>query len=345
LSLKFRKIKLIEFIKTWIGIVLGFVFLYLASIDIDLDKFTTSFTILNWFPLLIIIIIRILALVLRGFRWQAVLEHEKKISPFRLFRIASIGEMGNYLLPARFGELMRVFIVSKKENISKSTALGSVFADRFLDFFTVVIVFLILMSFIPLPDDIRQIGWIALVLLVITIIGFVILYNLPKNLFQFKLFSHPDLSEKINQIINRFRHSLKGLKNPQTLLRAVLISLIIWFINIVSFHLVIISLNLELAWYYSGMTIVIIALGMIIPSAPGYVGTYEFFCVFSLSYFSIEKSAALVCALISHGLLYVVILAVGIVCYMVEIVPVNRLKILREIKKQNMPAENFYSKK
>ncbi|MFQ5823658.1 MAG: lysylphosphatidylglycerol synthase transmembrane domain-containing protein [bacterium] len=321
--------------KRWIGIVLGLVFLFLAIRKTDLDKTFSLIKNVSLLPILFIVSLRILALLIRGFRWRTVLEHVKKISPVTVFRISSIGEMGNYLLPARIGELMRIFIISKKENISKSATLASVFVDRFLDLLTVLTLLLLFSIFVSLPKLIKEVSYIALFVFTIMIISCFVLFltkNRINRLIQAILSSYPALSLRLNEFVHRFTFSLNSLRNSYQIIRAIFISFFLWSIHILSFHLVLVALNLELPWYASVITVATIGLGMTIPSTPGFVGTYEFFCVSILTIFSIDKSLALACAIISHGLQYIVIISVGLLCYFWENIQLNKISLIRTKK-------------
>ena len=47
------------------------------------------------------------------------------------------------------------------------------------------------------------------------------------------------------------------------------------------------------------------ALGMVIPSSPGYIGVYEYIVVLALSLFGVEREMALSYGLVLHGVIYV----------------------------------------
>ena len=316
--------KILDKSKLWIGILFGILFLYLALQNTNFEEFLSAIKTIKLIPVFIIILLRIFALLIRGFRWRIILEPVKEISTIKLFRITSIGEMGNYLLPARFGEIMRVFIVANKEKISKSAVFASVVADRIFDFISVIIVFFLISIFVTIPNFSQNLHVLAAIASIILILSFFILFKLPPQL-PFLEFLPENLVKKVNDALQRFRGALSGLNEPCRIIKLLTTSLFIWILNIASFHLVIIALDLSLIWYYSSIVVVIIALGMILPSSPGYVGTYEFFCVASLTFFAIEKNSALACAVISHGLLYIVIIVVGFSCYIFENIPIGRI--------------------
>lgn len=310
-----------NFSKKWIGVVFGIVFLHLAIRNTDLSATFSTIKSVSLVPIVAVIAVKAFALMVRGLRWRIVLEHVKVISSFQLFRVLSIGEMGNYLFPARFGEVIRILIISKKANISKSAILASVFVDRFLDLVTVLMIVFSFSLFIPLPRFIAEARYVAFAVALFFVLGSLALFLLNDRLKSSSRFSSAffaGLMPKLKEAVNRFTLSLRGLRNFSQILRASFISVFLWGLYTLSFHLVILGLDIQVSWYISAITVAIIGLGMIVPSTPGFVGTYEFFCVATLTFFSVEKSMALACAIISHLLQYVVVICIGTVSYFFE---------------------------
>jgi hypothetical protein len=58
---------------------------------------------------------------------------------------------------------------------------------------------------------------------------------------------------------------------------------------------------------------VIIILGITIPTAPGFVGNWHFFCILGLSLFGIPKTDALTYAIVLHFLSIGIIVVLGLI--------------------------------
>ena len=69
--------------------------------------------------------------------------------------------------------------------------------------------------------------------------------------------------------------------------------------------------HLSLAAAYT--VLLITALGITLPTAPGFVGNYHYFCVLGLSLFGIAKVDALTYAILLHGLQFLVIIILGLI--------------------------------
>ncbi len=66
-------------------------------------------------------------------------------------------------------------------------------------------------------------------------------------------------------------------------------------------------MSLTMAVVVLGIT----SLGMAVPSSPGYIGVFEYLTVVALGLFGVPHEQALGYALLSHGLNYVGVLALG----------------------------------
>ena len=60
------------------------------------------------------------------------------------------------------------------------------------------------------------------------------------------------------------------------------------------------------------LIVVIVNIGILIPSAPGYIGAFEFFSISALAIFAVEKSIALSYAIVLHAVLFVPITLIGV---------------------------------
>ena len=75
-----------------------------------------------------------IATLYRGERWYRIL-HLTGIDASRRdsYGLTVVGYMGNNVLPARAGEMLRVVLLSRRTDASKRTLLGTVVAERLLD--------------------------------------------------------------------------------------------------------------------------------------------------------------------------------------------------------------------
>src|SRR6266513_1174577 len=74
------------------------------------------------------------ATVLRGERWHRILELTGfEVSRSDAYGLTTVGYMGNNVLPARAGEMLKVVLLSKRVDAGKRSLFGTVVAERLLD--------------------------------------------------------------------------------------------------------------------------------------------------------------------------------------------------------------------
>ena len=92
-------------------------------------------------PLLVAIAITGVAYAVRAFRWQYLLA---PIGPTHFsvaFRTTIIGFAASFLLPARAGEVIRPYLLARRENLNATAAFATIILERLLDLITVLLLF------------------------------------------------------------------------------------------------------------------------------------------------------------------------------------------------------------
>ena len=105
----------------------------------------------NYWYVIPTLILTLLVYVVRALRWQGLLSHIKRVSVLNLLSITSIGFMANNILPARVGEVLRPFILYKKENVKFSTSVATVIVERIFDMLGLIIFTVAVIALLPHP--------------------------------------------------------------------------------------------------------------------------------------------------------------------------------------------------
>jgi len=97
-----------------------------------------------------------LALLLRAMRWRLLLSVQGRIPEATAFWATSAGYLGNSLLPARAGELIRTSFVSSRCGLSTAFVLTTALTERLVD--AVILIGIGSTACLILPD---KSGWVA----------------------------------------------------------------------------------------------------------------------------------------------------------------------------------------
>lgn len=307
-----------------IGILISVFFLYLAFRKFDLEEGKRALKMANYYWLLPTVVSYMFGFWMRGIRWRYLLLPIKKCKIFNLVSTVFIGFMANNLLPFRVGELIRAYVNGKKENISKSSSLATIVVERVLDGLALVVLLLVAILFLErgasaqhsFPQWLKRMIYVAwalflgvLILLYIMMRSKELTGKVIRKLFGF--FKEPIL-KKIVDLTNSFIEGLNVLRKRKEILIVSFLSILVWTFEGTTFYLGAKAFNLSISYPQAYLTLVIVALGLMVPSSPAFVGVYEYFCVTALALFAIDKSFALSYAVLLHFLQFGLLVSIGL---------------------------------
>jgi uncharacterized protein (TIRG00374 family) len=303
-------------IKLWISIIISMVFVVLIFYEVDFNKTEQALRDADYIYLPFAVVLSIVTNILRTYRWKYVINPIKKISTHSLFSGVAIGYMANNLLPARLGEFVRAYMMGKKEGISKSATLATIVLERILDGLALLFFLGIIAVLFSLPLWIKQAG-IAAGAFFLFLSAFLILLLVKRTqgvqlIERFAGFFSAKLAKEAKRLLNLFLEGLAVVNHGKNIFMAFVFSVIIWLVEASTYYIVGLSFGINLPVYVSLLVVVIVNIGILIPSAPGYIGAFEFFCISALAIFSIEQSVALSYAIVLHAVLFIPITAIGI---------------------------------
>jgi uncharacterized protein (TIRG00374 family) len=237
-----------------------------------------------------------------------------------LFASTMIGFMVNNVLPLRLGELARPFSLSHKEDISRSAAFATIVVERVFDALSLLLVSGLLLLFAPMLIDgeprLVQAAYVALALHVIALATLVTLkLKTEASLSWLRrvggLFSDR-VRDRLVDVAGKFTTGLGVLQDVRSLLAVVAWSVAVWAVVGFSNYFIFLAFDLSVPWYAPYVVLVIVSLGVMLPSAPGYVGTFQYFTVAALKIFGIPESVGLSFSLVLHAGNYVPITLLGL---------------------------------
>jgi uncharacterized protein (TIRG00374 family) len=227
-----------------------------------------------------------------------------------------VGLMVNNILPGRMGEFVRPILLGQEIKRSKASLFATVVIDRISDLVVLVILGLLsfgMFPFIPWAREMAIIGGVVLVLAFV-VIG---------------VFSYSNAGTKIEGMVNqlgsahfyeRVSHSLQkirlGFRSFQSVQRGAAVFGLSWLVWAAWFLCLYYALNaFKLILPIWGVILLLstLNLGGLVPSSPGYAGTYHLLAILVLSNFAIKKEEALGFILVFHALWYVTQTLLGLI--------------------------------
>jgi uncharacterized protein (TIRG00374 family) len=306
-----------------IGLLLTVVFLVLALQRVDLPGFVDELHSVNYLWLLPSALCTLIGYVLRTARWRIILSGAARAPLTTLFPVLIMGFAINNLLPGRLGEFWRAFLLGRKRNVPKTFALASVVVERVFDGLTLIALLAIVSTVIRLPDRGREVELLAGVVFAAATLGVIVLLWKPAVVqVPLRRLLHPFHSGAATWIEERFEAFVAGLaplRQPPVLILAATLSAGVWTAEASSYIFLSRGVNLGLPGILELpgiiLAVVIINLGIMIPSGPGYVGTQEFFGTTALAVVGASPQAALALVVVSHVVQYALVTGLGLLFF------------------------------
>jgi len=297
------------------GFAISIVCLYFAFKGIQWDQVATTFVRANLFNLTLSVLFQLLSLGMAGFRWKTVV-NLPEVSWSSTSASMMVGLMVNNIFPGRIGELVRPIMLGQEVKRSRSFLFATVVIDRLSDL--LVLVILALLSFIMFPSfswarEIALIGG-GILLLAFFLIG---IFSYSKIGLKLEGIVHQFVPGRFyEKVIDNLKKFRLGFRTIQSVWRGAAIFGLSWFVWGAWFLCLYYALNaFELTLPFWGMILLlaVLNLGGLVPSSPGYAGTYHLLGILVLSAFGIKKEDALSFILVFHALWYVTQTLIGLI--------------------------------
>lgn len=285
-----------------VAILLAAILLYYSFRGIDMAELEQTLKSARMAPLGLAVLTSILALWLRSYRWRVLLNGSESLPLGTVFWANALCYLGNNVLPARMGELLRVEALKRSHDISRSYLLATALIERVMDAGVLVMFTSIaLMTIQGLPEWLKR---ASKTFSVLSLIGILTLFLLPHA--ESRVNSLLSRIPKVSSVASRFLDGLRSLHSWWRSSLFLLLTLIIWPLDSYTGVLVANSIGVALDFQTSMVVLAALGLSSAIPSTPGYVGVFQFVAVNVLKPFGIASSAALAWILIYQAVNYVV---------------------------------------
>lgn len=256
----------------------------------------------------------------RTWRWHYLLRPLKRVPLCKLFPIVVIGYMGNNVYPARAGEFIRAYVLKRNENVSASASFATIVVERIFDGIVMLVFVLVALPLAPsLPDWLRRVVILGSVAFLCALAVFLVLASAPQRFTAVYrgLASHlvpARLQPGVVGILDRFVQGLACLRSPLDLLMIFLTSLVIWLMETVKYWFVMHAFSghgFPVSFFALMLMNGVVNLATTIPSAPGYVGTFDAPGIEVLKVFGVEAATAAGYTVVLHLALWLPITLLG----------------------------------
>ena len=257
-------------------------------------------------PFLVVAVgICVVAWVLRGFRYQFILQGLgiRKSLGFATACIF-ISQTANLIVPARLGDLVRMLILKHEDDATYSQGFSSLVVERVFDILMIAVLGAVALPFVLAVLDVPD--WFITAIIVPLAAGGIF--------FAVLLWSGRMKSE--NRIVVTIQRMLDEVKraslNPRALVTLSGSSLLIWLVDVLVCFAVVLMFQEPVPFGIVILAIVIGNLVKAVPVTPGGVGTYELALALTFGLAGTPAATATLIAVIDHLIKNLVTLIGGV---------------------------------
>jgi len=319
-------------VKRWqfgVGILISVLFLYWALRGLELGEVWGTLKTARYLWLFPGVLVYFVGVWVRSWRWHYMLRPLKKIPTRTMFPIVTIGYMGNNIYPARAGELLRAFVVRRREGVPVSASLATIIVERIFDGVVMLaFVFLNLPELARLTQDSGFLGnvniqqltlWGASIFLGALLV-FLLAAMLPEvtrrvTNYIIDRFLPKRWRERAQGLTLRFLDGLESLRTPREALMIFFTTVVIWLLETGKYWFVMHAFDFSVSFFALMLMNGIVNLATTIPSAPGYIGTFDAAGIELLKAYSVPGEVAAGYTLVLHFALWLPITVLGAYYY------------------------------
>jgi uncharacterized protein (TIRG00374 family) len=303
-------------VKSWrtlLGIVISAGFLFFAFRGQDISRVRDAIQSFNLWYIIPALSLYFMGIFVRSFRWSVLLRPITKTNARELLPVTIVGFMANNVLPLRTGEVVRAFVLSKRYNVKKTSALATIAVERLFDGLTMLGFMLVAATAVTFTSELRHLALIAFVLFAVALIGLFLLTvggNLRDRLLQVVLGPMPPpMADRVERMAESFLSGLGVLKRKGDLALVAGSSILAWSFEASTYYTIAHGFGSPISDLMGPgealLTTGVANLATLVPSSPGYVGPFEYGVQLVISgALGVPSEVALSFAIVVHATLY-----------------------------------------
>ena len=315
-----------------VGVLIGLGCLAILLKQVDLKQSWNALGRLNGPYLLVPVAVFFVNLPLRAWRWQLIFPASWRPSLAACLTVLGIGNMANFLLPGRAGDVARCVLVGGSGSLTDSSrTLATLAVEKVLDGLALVGMVLFSAWALHPPQWVLELIRVAIVIFGGTLVLLVALRYRTRSLIDavrraFRWMHLSSLEERFDGLLTSFAEGLGAVSSAGQMLTLLLMTAAIWTSEAGMIWGMAGALGLAVSLKSAVVASALLGLGLMIPAAPGGLGTYELFGTEAFKLSGIAASGALALTVVIHAWVFVANIVVGICLLAVKGISLAQLR-------------------
>ena len=298
------------------GIAVSIACLYLALRGTNLREIASTLASANLWLAVPLLATQVAFYILKAVRWRLLLAPVHETTARRLAAPMMIGFMGNNLLPARLGELIRLHLGARVTRLSHTQVLATLVLERLFDFIAIVALFAAgAIAVDNVPPTLVSAGYASAAVTTVAMIATVVYVSwTPATLRLVRIVTRPLPGKVAGAVYRQLELGASGmaaLRQPQLLAGIIGTSLLQWFLMGACIYWSFLAVGIDAPFAAVFVVLAATVFGVMVPAAPGFFGTLHLTFVLALTPFAVDEGPAMAAAVFYHIIPYAAVILAG----------------------------------
>jgi uncharacterized protein (TIRG00374 family) len=280
---------------------------------------------------------------MRALRWQYLLAPIGHARFSTAFETTTIGFAASFLLPARAGEVLRPYLLARRERLPATACFATIILERLLDLVTVLLLFGV---FVLLVDPASIAGDPALYTRVkagglaagaASVAGLGVLFALaghPERLGRAALkIEHvlpARLAHAVARVVETFAQGLGVMRQPRRLFVSLVLSFPLWLSIAAGIWLTSRAFHMTFAYVGSFLVMTLLVVGVAMPTPGAIGGFHAMYQIAVTTFFGVPTDRAVGGAIVLHAISFVPVTLFGLAFMAREGLSLSRVREMAE---------------
>jgi uncharacterized protein (TIRG00374 family) len=300
-----------------VAILIGFVFLTLAARRLRIEDVAAALAharLWPWLPLGIASYV--LGHVLRGIRLRRLVRRETLLETADATNIVVVGYAVNNILPARLGEVARAWMLMERSGLSFVQTVTITATERLLDALALLIWLGVATALLP-GGPLQAVALrivVALVIAGLLLLAIGVLFPAQVLGLASRLASRwtPSVQDGVLRRVHAVLNGLTALRGPRSALSVAALTALVWLCEGGLYVALLPAFGLDMRPVHGLFAMATTNIGILVPSTPGFVGPFHFFCSQAMAAIGVAQDVSLAYAVLVHAAFFVPITIWGV---------------------------------
>ena len=275
--------------------------------------------------LLVSLVATALTYVIRAWRWQSMLAPLGPTHFGTALSTTIIGFAASAVLPARAGEVLRPYLLARREQISAPAAFATIIIERLIDLATVLLMFAVFVFTIPAgaiaadPRALSRVQFWGTVAAGGALFGLAVLFALsghPERLGRatqrIESVLPARLAAAVARFVETFAQGLAVMRHPARLLEAMALSIPLWLAIALQIWLVSRAFHITFPFTGTFLVLLFLVVGVAVPTPGAIGGFHAAYEIAIATFFSAPVDRVVGAAIVLHAISFVPVTIAGL---------------------------------